>query len=629
MKLKIKRPFPNLKLSRTSRVFRHFGHHLKPHKKSIGFGTAALLGLTIVELARPWPLKIIFDYVLLPDRAADDWGFLRALETWSVLAILGLSSGGVIALALLGALFSQVQNLSFASAGQKVAGDIRLELFSHIQRLPQNYHDYRQTGELMMRLTGDINLLKDLLVSIFVTLGSRFFIVFGMLAVMMYMDWRLTLIALAVLPLLFLTSIRFSIQLRDASRRQRKKEGQLAASIYEGVDGVVLSKLFGQEKHHQRVLGKLVSSNVKAGLRATRIEASYERWVDVITALGMTLVLFFGVQQVLAGSLSPGSLLVFVSYLRSAYKPLRQISRLSSQMSKATVCGERVMEVMEMKPATVDKPDGKSARRIRGDIAFENVSYSYKPGKLALNGVSFTLSAGGTMAIVGHSGAGKSTIAKLLARLYEPDRGQIYIDETPIGDYRIQSLRKQITVLSQDSLLFRQSIRDNIAFGNPKATMEEIIVAAKKVGADGFIQALPNGYDTLVGEGGQTLSGGQRQRIAFARAALRDSRIMIFDEPATALDPMAEAIAREALVALKENRTVIVITHRLNLLDLADWLIFLEDGVAVEQGRPEALLGIQGKFYEFHKEWLYQNKRGYQAEPAQLPGRASLSRGAE
>jgi ATP-binding cassette subfamily B protein len=284
------------------------------------------------------------------------------------------------------------------------------------------------------------------------------------------------------------------------------------------------------------------------------------------------------------------------------------------------VCGERVMEVLEMKPAMVDKPDSKSARHIRGDVAFENVSYSYKSGKLALNNISFALPAGRTTAIIGHSGAGKSTIAKLLARLYEPDHGQIYIDETPLGDYRIQSLHKQVTMLSQDSPLFRQTIRDNIAFGNPKATMEEVAAAARKVGADGFIQALPNGYDALVGEGGQTLSGGQRQRIAFARAALRDSQIMIFDEPATALDPMAEAIAREALAALKENRTVLVITHRLNFLDLADWLVFLEDGVVVEQGAPETLLSIHGRFYDFHQEWLSQNQRGYHTEPAQLPG---------
>lgn len=597
------------------RIFRHFGTHLGPHKKSLALGTASLLGLMIVELARPWSMKIVFDYILLPSRAKHDFQFLSFLSSWEPMSVLALAAGSVAAFSLLGALLSYAQNILFASVGEKVTGAIRLELFSHIQRLPQSYHDYRQTGEVLMRLTGDIDLLKELLVSLFINLGSRIFIVLGMLGLMLYMNWKLTLIAIIVLPFLFLTSLHFSARLKEASRRQRKKEGQLAAAVYEGVSGISLTKIFGQEKRHDKLLSKSVSSDVKAGLRTTKLESAYARWVDVITALGVMLVLFFGVKQVQAGYLSAGNLLLFLSYLRSAYKPLRDVAQLSSRTAKATVCGERVLEILAMQPEVVDKPEALPAHDIKGEICFENVRFSYQPGRPVLSELSFTLPARQTTAIIGPSGAGKSTVAKLLLRLYEPDAGSIFVDGTPIGDYQIKSYRKRITSLAQEAFLFRTTIRDNISFGKPKATFEEIVAAARQVGADEFIRALPQGYDTLVGEGGQTLSGGQRQRITFARAALRNSRIMIFDEPATGLDPQAEKVAQEALVSLKEGRTLLLITHRLNFLNLADRIIFLEEGKLAEEGTPSDLLERKGRFFGFYQEWLSQNEKRGRLEP--------------
>ena len=323
------------------------------------------------------------------------------------------------------------------------------------------------------------------------------------------------------------------------------------------------------------------------------------------------LVLFFGVKQVQGGHLSAGNLLLFLSYLRSAYKPLRDVAQLSSRTAKATVCGERVLEILAMRPEVVDKPEALPAHDIKGEIRFENVRFSYQTGRPVLSDLSFTLPARQTTAIIGPSGAGKSTIAKLLLRLYEAEGGTIYIDEVPIGGYQIKSFRKRITSLSQEAFLFRTTIRDNISFGKPKATFEEIVAAARKVGADEFIRSLPQGYDTLVGEGGQTLSGGQRQRITFARAALRNSRIMIFDEPATGLDPQAEKVAQEALANLKEGRTLLLITHRLNFLNLADRIIFLDEGKLAEEGTVSTLLEQKGRFFTFYQEWLSQNeKRG-------------------
>ncbi|HEU4437590.1 MAG TPA: ABC transporter ATP-binding protein [candidate division Zixibacteria bacterium] len=620
MTFKFKSPFARVDWSGLSRIFHHFGKHLKPHKKSLVLGGLSLLGLAFVELARPWPLKIVFDYILIPSRAHKDWSFLAPLSQWDPMAVLTLAAGGVILLALLGALFSYAQNVLFASVGQKLSGAIRLELFSHIQRLPQSYHDYRQTGELLMRLTGDINLLKELLTSIFITLGSRIFIVLGMLGLMVYMNWKLTLLALAVMPFLFLTTLRFSGKIKEASRRARKKEGQLSAAAYEGVSGISVTKVFGREKWHEKLLGKSVSSDVKAGLKATKLEAAYSRWVDVLTALGTVLVLFFGVKQVLAGQLTAGNLLIFLSYLRTSYKPLRDVAQLSARTAKATVCGERIIEILHIQPEVIDRPEGISARDIKGEIRFDKVRFAYQPGQPALEEVSFTLPAGKTTAIIGPSGAGKSTVAKLILRLYEPASGGLYVDGLPIGEYRIQSLRKRITSLSQEAFLFRTSILENIAFGNPKASFEEIAAAARKVGADEFIRNPPEGYNTLVGEGGQTLSGGQRQRITFARAALRDSRIMIFDEPATGLDPQAEKVAQEALSALKEGRTLLLITHRLNFLNLADRVVYLEAGRMAEQGTVEELLVKKGKFFAFYQEWLGQNEKRNLFESAAVAG---------
>ncbi len=611
MDVKLKLPIAKMDWAGLRRIFHHFGNHLKPHKKGLALGGVSLLGLAIVELARPWPLKIVFDYILIPPdkEASKDWSFLLPLTNWDPMAVLTLAVGGIIALALLGALFSYAQNVLFASVGQKVTGAIRLELFAHIQRLPQSYHDYRQTGELMMRLTGDINLLKELLTSIFITLGSRIFIVLGMLALMFYMNWKLTLLAFAVMPFLLLTTIRFSTQLKEASRRSRKKEGQLSAAAYEGVSGISLTKIFGQEKRHQKLLGKSVSSDVKAGLKATKLEAAYSRWVDVLTAFGTVLVLFFGVQQVLSGHLTAGNLLVFLAYLRTAYKPLRDVAQLSSRTAKAIVCGERILEILHIEPDVVDQPEAISAGGIKGEVRFENVDFAYQAGRPVLSYLSFTLPAGKTTAIIGPSGAGKSTVAKLILRLYEPTMGIIRVDGVPIENYRVKSLRKRITSLSQEAFLFRTTIRDNIGFGNPKASFEEIVAAARKVGGDEFIRTLPEGYDTLVGEGGQTLSGGQRQRITFARAALRDSRIMIFDEPATGLDPQAEKVAREALSALKTGRTLLLITHRLNFLNLADRIVFIEEGRLSEEGTPYELLERKERFFRFYQEWLSQNER--------------------
>lgn len=607
--MKIRLRLPRFPLADLRRVYQYFGHHLRPHRAALLGGGVCLLGLAVVEMARPWPLKLVFDYILIPDRTGHV-GFLDGfLSGWSTGAILGLASLGLLLIAVVSGLLNYGQTMLLGAVGHKVVGGIRLQLFSHIQRLPQSYHDQRETGDLMMRITGDLSLLKELLVSILLNLGSRLVVVVGMLSAMFWMDATLTWIALSVVPVLLLANTHFSTRIKSESRRQRRKEGLLADAVHESMVGIGLTKVFAQEKKQEKRFSKGVDSDVRAGLKIRRLEATFSRTVEVIVALGMCLVLWFGVNRALAQELSAGDLLIFISYMRQLYRPVRDTARLSTRTAKAVASAQRVIEVLELKAPVDDDPSGMSASNLTGDIRFDHVSFAYREAHQVLFDVSCAIPAGKTTAIVGPSGSGKSTISKLILRLYDPTSGVITIDGRDCRDYRTRSLRKQITSLTQDIAMFHTSIRENIAFARPSATLEEIVAAAEKVGAHAFIESLPEGYDTVVGEGGLTLSGGQRQRVAFARAALRDSRIMIFDEPATGLDADAEREAKEALASLRDGRTVIIITHRLNFLDLSDHAVLIKDGRIVDEGATSLLLANSGPFQEYVQQWYDQLER--------------------
>jgi ABC-type multidrug transport system fused ATPase/permease subunit len=571
--------------------------------------------MALVEMARPWPLKLVFDYVLLPKQQGISSFLDSLLAGWSAGAVLAFASLGLLVIALLSGLFNYGQTMLLGEVGHKVIGAIRLQMFSHIQRLPQSYHDQRETGDLMMRITGDLSLVKDLLVTVLMTLGSRIVIVLGMLAAMFWLDTTLTLIALSVVPVLILANTHFSSRIKEASRRQRLKEGLLADAVHESFVGIGLTKIFAQEKKQEKRFSKGVSSDVRAGLRIRKLEASFSRLVEIIAALGMALVLWFGVRRAMAHELSAGDLLIFVSYMRQLYRPVRDAARLSTRTAKALASAQRVIDVLEIEAPVDDDPSALSASGIKGDIRFDRIRFAYRSDHPVLHDASFAIPPGETTVIIGPSGSGKSTIAKLLLRLYEPTGGQITIDGRDCRDYRVRGLRKQIAGLSQDITMFHASIRENIAFARPDATFEELVAAATKVGAHDFIEALPDGYETNVGEGGLTLSGGQRQRLAFARAALRDSRIMIFDEPATGLDAEAERAAKDALASLKEGRTLIIITHRLNFLDLADHAILIKDGQIVDEGAPGELIARGGPFQEYVRRW-YDEMQG--SEPGSL-----------
>ena len=596
--MKIKYGLPKIDFGALRRVIAHFGVHLKPHRGKLILSTSALLGISAMTLLRPWPLKIIFDYVLLPDRASKI-PLLTPLTSWEPMNVILLASGTILAMAIISSSLEYAQNVWGKTVGHAVLAAIRLQLFSHVQRLPQSYHDYSETGELITRLTGDINLLQDLMVETLIRLIGQFVLIFGMLTVAFLLDWQLALLIIAVMPLFILAAYRFSGRIKSAASRQREKYGKMVASMEETITGISQVKAFAQERVREKLIGKSITSDFKANLRTTKLAANYARVVEIVTAIGTAIVLMIGARKALTGNISPGDLIIFVTYLRGIYRPIRTVADLSARTSKAIVRGEKIMEILEIMPEVEDHPDAVSAKAIAGDIRFEDVNFAYISGNDVLKGMNLSIPAGKTTVLIGSTGAGKSTIAKLLLRLYEPHGGGIYIDGREIGEYKIRSLRKRITSLTQETFLFRTTIEENISFGKSRATREEIEQAARQVGADGFIGKFTDGYETMVGEGGATLSGGQRQRISFARAALKDSPIMIFDEPATGLDIHAEKGAKEALRALKPGRTLLIITHRLNFLDLADWAAYIEDGHLIEQGSVEELLKRKGRFYTY------------------------------
>ncbi|MEW5794828.1 MAG: ABC transporter ATP-binding protein [Candidatus Zixiibacteriota bacterium] len=597
--MRLKSRLPTVDFASVRRIFSHFGHYLKAHRVKLITSGVALLGSTLLMLLRPWPIKIVVDFVLMPNQPSlgrDTLSFLTEFEPGTI--ILFAAVGAVVVAALQG-MFEYTHAVLAKAAGLRVIADIRLQLFSHVQRLPLSYHDYRETGDLLTRLTDDIILLEDLLVSTVVQMGSQILLVVGMLTVMFWMDWQLTLVVLAVLPLFLFAAFEFSVRIRESAQRQREMYGKIVTSVQESLAGIGQVKSYAQEKSREKLVGVSVSRDVKANVRTTRLTANYERVVETITAIGTAVVLWLGATKALDGAMSAGDLIIFLSYLRGIYRPLRGMARQSTRVAKATVRGEKILELLEMQPEVQDVEEGLSAKQVKGQIRFERVTFGYDAERPVLRNLDCVIPAGKTSIILGRTGAGKSTIAKLILRLYDVQSGQVWIDGTKIADYRVRSLRKRITPLSQETFLFRTSIADNIGFGKRNATRDEIIAAARTVGADEFIEKLPAGYDTLVGEGGLTLSGGQRQRISFARAALRGSPIMILDEPVTGLDVHTEREAKEVLRMMKDRRTLLIITHRLNFLDLADWVILVEDGRAIAQGSPEELLAESEAYRRF------------------------------
>jgi ATP-binding cassette subfamily B protein len=425
--------------------------------------------------------------------------------------------------------------------------------------------------------------------------------IIGMIAVMFWLNWKFTLIALSVVPVLFAMVYSYTRRIKKASREVRKKEGEITSVVQEVFSSIRVVKAFAREDYEVRRMEQESLEAVDIAMRARTLKAKLTPLVGIVVALGTGLVLWFGARLVMSGVFTAGSLVVFILYLGKMYKPMQEISKMTDTYSKAAVGYERIQEILQTQIEVKDLPKAKKAPKLKGEIEFNNVSFSYAPESPTLKNISFKMNAGEVSALVGPTGAGKTSIISLLARFYDPDQGVIRIDGTDVRQFQQKSLRQQMSFVLQETVLFHASVWQNIAYGRPGCTRAEIIKAAEMANATEFIEKLPEGYNTIIGERGMTLSGGQRQRIAIARAVIRNTPILLLDEPTTGLDSASEKLVFEALDRLMEGRTSVVIAHRLSTVQRANMILVVANGEIAERGNHEELMKLNGIYAELHK----------------------------
>jgi subfamily B ATP-binding cassette protein MsbA len=507
----------------------------------------------------------------------------------------------VAVIAVVGAASSYLEKYLTTSVGQWVMHDLRRTLYHHIHRLSLAEHDQKRTGDLIGRVTSDIEAIQSFITTALMGILANVLTLLGIVVVMFCMNWRFTLISLAVAPALFLTVYIFTGRIKKASRDVRKKQSELVSLVEEVLSSIRVVKAFAREDYEERRFERQSLENVETALVARSIKMKLSPAVEIIVATGTCVMLGYGARLVLAGQLTPGALVLFVFYLGKMYKPMRDLAKMTDTVSSAAVGFERIREVLEIESGVRNLPHAHPASRFKGKIEFDKVAFGYNPDQMILKDISFQIEPGQIAAFVGPTGGGKSTIISLVARFYDPLSGEIKIDGTNIRNYTMQSLRQQISFVLQDTLLFHASIWENIAYGRPEANREAIVSAAKLANAHEFIEKMPEGYDTMVGERGVTLSGGQRQRIAIARAVIRNTPVLVLDEPTSGLDAASEQVVFEALDHLMEGKTSIVIAHHLATVRRANIIFVVKDNTIVERGTHDELLAAGGFYSELYE----------------------------
>ncbi|HEY3216866.1 MAG TPA: ABC transporter transmembrane domain-containing protein [Candidatus Eisenbacteria bacterium] len=580
---------PRIEVLTVARTYRAFGRYYRPYVPALVLSQIGLLVTVAMALLTPWPLKLILDHVVLrtpfPARAA-------FLSRWSAepLTLLAVLAGAFVALRLIDSLAQFVHKVGLLSAGERILADIRERLFAHLQRLSLSFHESRGSGDLVVRVLSDMSHLKTILLDVPEIVMQRALMIVSHVGLMLFLNWRLALIAFAVIPVLYLLNRRIGVRVRQASRTKRVKEGHLATLAWEQVTSMALVQAYGREDLRQERFAIQNRESLKSGLKAMRLSKTFKRTSDIVIAVGTCSVVYLGGRLALDHAILPGTLVLFVAYLRNLYDPINKFTEMMLDIAGAQASAERLLDIVEHEPLVRDAPHAVVLPPVTGRIEFDAVGFGYRAGVEVLRDVSFAVEPGETVALVGRNGAGKSTLIRLLLRFYDPQRGAVKIDGRDLKGVTLESLRRSVTIVMQDAKLLQKTVRETIAFGKPDATEEEIVRAARLAQAHEFILRMPQGYDTLIEEGGDNLSGGERQRLNIARGIIRDTRIVVLDEPSTALDARADAKLHQALAALTRGKTVILIAHARATFAGADRIVVLEGGRVAAVGTHPQLL---------------------------------------
>ena len=575
---------------------------LRPYRGWLAIVLLATAIETAMGLAAPWPLKIVLDNVI---GAHEPPAWLRDIASWmpghGAMRIAAAAALGGVIIAVLGAIASYLDNYYTESVGQWVANDLRVRVYRHLDRLSLAYYDTHRTGTLLSTITDDIATIQGFASSTTLGIVVDLLTIAGMLGLMFWLEWDFALVAVAVAPFLLLFVTRFRKAIKAATRELRQRESDLLSVVQQGLESIRVVNAFGRQELEEKHLADASQQAVQAALQARRVKSLLPPVVTVIVSLCTGFVLWRGASLVSASAMTLGSLTVFLSYLGKFFKPVQDVAKMSGAIAQAAVGVERVRAILDIDMSIPERPDARDPGRLNGAIRFDRVSFGYDPAVPVLRDLSFSIAPGQFVGIAGPTGTGKSTVVSLVPRFYDPTAGRVLIDGVDVRDYVLQGLRAQIGFVLQDTILFRATVRENIAYGRPDASDEEILEAAKFANAHGFIVRMPKGYDTLLGERGQTLSGGERQRIGIARAIIRNSPILILDEPTAALDSESERLVMEALERLMKGRTVITIAHRLSTIRDADKIIVLKDGRVAEQGTHDELLAAGGVYADLSR----------------------------
>ncbi len=574
---------------------------LRPYRGSLAIILVAMLVQSTMTLAAPWPLKIVIDNVVV-GRKLDRWlaHLIEPLLAHAHRAHLAeIAALAVILIAILNAFASYTANYFTESVGQWVANDLRMRTYHHLQYLSLRYYDSHQSGVLLSTITADVLTIQNFASSATLGIVVDMFTILGMLVVMFFLNWDFTLIAVAITPLLLLLATRFKRAVKSSTHEVRKQQSNIVAVVQQDLESIRVVTAFGRQELEQQSLAVVSAATVAAALKARQVKALLSPIVSVIVSFCVAFVLWRGSLLILTGGMTAGELTVFLSYLASFFKPVKDLASMNNSIAQTAVAVERIRTILDADAILPEKPDAVE-KPIQGEIVFDHVAFAYDATCPVLRDVSFTVKPGQMIGVVGPTGGGKSTIMSLIPRFYDPSAGAVLVDGVDVRDYRLQALRDQIGYVLQETVLFRGTVRDNIAYGRADATEEEIVEAAKLANADEFIARMPNGYQTFVGDRGDTLSGGQRQRIGIARAIIRNNPILILDEPTAALDTESERLVIEALERLMKGRTVLTIAHRLSTIRDADKIIVLKDGVVAEQGTHDQLIALGGTYAELY-----------------------------